>query len=59
MQDAAGVLNAVLGSLFWGGEAVVAGAVEVLEAGAAILQLVRLTGHDGLLLRHTAKGKEH
>lgn len=53
------MLNAVLGSLFWGGEAVVAGAVEVLEAGAAVLQLIRLARHDGLLFGHTAKGKEH
>lgn len=31
VQDVAGMLNAVLGRLLWGGEPVVPGAVEVLE----------------------------
>ena len=54
MQHVARVLDAVFGRLFWRGEAVVPGAVEVLETARAILQVVALTGHDGLLLGHTA-----
>ena len=37
MQDVTGVLDSVFGSLLWGGEAVVAGSVEVLEAAGVIL----------------------
>ena len=55
MQHVAGMLDAVLGSLLWGSEAVVSAAVEVLETAGAVLQLVRLAWHDGLLLGHTGK----
>ena len=54
VQHVAGVLDAVLGRLLGRGEAVVAGTVEVLEAAAAVLQLIALARHDGLLLGHTA-----
>lgn len=37
VQDVAGVLDSVLGCLFWGGEAVVAGSVEVFEAAGVVL----------------------
>jgi len=52
VQNVARVLDAVLGRLLRGREAVVPGAVEVLEAAAAVLQLVALARHDGLLLGH-------
>ena len=54
VQHVARVLDAVLGRLFWGGEPVVPGAVEVFETTCAVLQLVTLTGNDGLLLGHAA-----
>ena len=53
MQHVAGVLDAVLGRLLRGCEAVIPGAVEVLEAAAPVLQLVALAWHDGLLLGDT------
>lgn len=53
MQDVAGMLDAILGCLLWGGEAVVSATMEVLEAAGAVLQFIRLAWHDGLLLRHT------
>lgn len=56
VQDVAGVLDAVLGRLLRGGEAVVAGAAEVLVAAGAVLQPIGLPGHDGLLLGDTARG---
>lgn len=54
MQDVAGPLDAVLGRLLGGAEAVVPAAVEILKAGAAVLQLIRLPRDDGLLLRYAA-----
>lgn len=54
VQHVARVLDAVFGRLFWGGEPVVPGAVEVLETARAILQLIALTRYDGLLLGHAA-----
>lgn len=57
VQHVAGVLDAVFSCLLWGGEAVVSGPVEVLEAAAAVFQLVALTGDDGLLLGHAARGR--
>lgn len=54
VQHVAWVLDAVLGRLFWGGEPVVPGAVEVFETTCSILQLVTLTGYDGLLLGDAA-----
>lgn len=57
MQHAARVLDAVLSRLLWGGEPVVPGAVEVFEAACAVVQLVALTGYDGLLLGHAAGGR--
>lgn len=40
VQDVAGLLDAVLGCLFSGGEAVVSVAMEIFEATTAIFQLV-------------------
>lgn len=54
VQDVTGPLDAVLGRLFSGAEAVVPAAMEILKAGAAILQLIRLPGYYSLLLRYTA-----
>lgn len=56
VQHVAWVLDAVLGRLLRRGEAVVPGAVEVLEAAGAVLQLVALAGDDGLLLGDAAGG---
>lgn len=50
VQDAAGPLDAVLGCLFSGAEAVVSAAMEILEAGTPVLQLIRLTRDYSLLL---------
>lgn len=58
VQDVAGVLDAVLGRLLGGGETVVAGATEILVAAGAVLEAVRLPGHDGVLLGHTGEGKQ-
>lgn len=58
VQDVAWVLDSVLGRLFWRGEAVVAGSVEIFEAAGVVLQLVTLPWHNGLLLGHTAKGRK-
>lgn len=55
MQHVARVLDAVFGRLFWRGESVVAGAVEVLEAARAVIQLIALTRHDSLLLGHAVE----
>lgn len=57
VQHVARVLDAVFGRLLRRGEAVVPGAVEVFEAARAVLQLIALTGDNGLLLGHTT-GKE-
>lgn len=54
VQHVAGVLDAVLGRLLRGGEAVVPGAVEVFEAAGSVFQLVALTGNDGLLFGNAA-----
>lgn len=54
VQHVARVLDAVFSCLFWGGEPVVPGAMEFLEAACAIFQLVALTGNDGLLLGYAA-----
>lgn len=54
MQHVARVLDAVFGGLLGGREAVVSGAVEVFEAARAVLQVVELSGNDGLLLGHAA-----
>lgn len=54
VQDVARMLNAVFGRLFWGGEPVVPGSMEVLETTCAIFQLIALTRYNGLLLGHTA-----
>lgn len=56
VEDVAGVLDPVLGRLLGGGEAVVAGAAEVLVATGSVLQPVGLPGHDGLLLGDAAGG---
>lgn len=53
MQHVAGMLDAILGCHLGGREAVVPGAVELLIAAASIVQLVRLTRHDRLLLGYT------
>lgn len=37
VQDVAGMLDSVLGRLFWGGEAVVARTVEIFEATGVVL----------------------
>lgn len=37
MQHIAGVLDSVLGCLLWGGETVVAGSMEILEAAGVVL----------------------
>lgn len=37
VKDVAGVLDAVFGGLLWGGKAVVAGSMEVLEAAGVVL----------------------
>lgn len=58
VQDVAGVLDAVLGRLLGGGETVVAGAAEILVTAGAVLEPVGLPGHDGVLLGHTAGGKQ-
>lgn len=55
VEDVAGVLDPVLGRLLRGGEAVVAGAAEVLVAAGSVLQPIGLPGHDGLLLGDTAR----
>ena len=55
VQHVAGVLDAVLGSLLGGGEAVVTGTVEIFETGGTVFQLVGLSWHDGLLLGHTGR----
>ena len=55
VQHVARVLDAVLRGLFRRSEPVVPGAVEVLEAARTVVQLVALTGDDGLLLGHTAR----
>lgn len=55
MEDIAGVLDPVLGRLLGGGEAVVAGATEVLVAAGSVLQPVGLPRHDGLLLGDAAR----
>lgn len=57
MQHVARVLDAVFGRLLRRGEPVVPGAVEVFETARAVVQLIALTGDDGLLLGHAA-GKE-
>lgn len=54
VQHVARMLNAVFGCLFWGGEPVVPGPVEVFETACAIFQLIALTRYNGLLLGHTA-----
>lgn len=54
VQHVARVLDAVFSCLFWGGEPVVPGAMEFLEAACAIFQLVALTRNDGLLLGYAA-----
>lgn len=58
VQHVARVLDAVLGRLLRGGEPVVPGAVEVLEAAGAVLQLVALTGDDSRLLGDAAGGRD-
>lgn len=55
VQNIAWVLDAVFGCLFWWGEPVVPGAMEILETACAIVQLIALTGHNGLLLGHTVE----
>lgn len=52
VQDIAGPLDAILGCLFSCAEAVVPAAMEILKAGAAILQLIRLPRDYSLLLRY-------
>lgn len=47
------MLDAVFCCLLWRSKAVVSAAMKVFEAAAPILQLIRLPGHDGLLLGHT------
>lgn len=37
MQHITGVLDSVLGCLLWGGETVVAGSMEILEAAGVVL----------------------
>lgn len=37
VQHIAGVLDSVLGCLLWGGEAVVAGSMEIFEAAGVVL----------------------
>lgn len=54
MQHVAGVLYAILRRLLGRREAVVPGTVEVLEAAGAVLQLIALAWHDGLLLGDAA-----
>lgn len=54
MEHVAGMLDSVLGGLFRGGEAIVPGAAEIFVAAGTVLETVRLTRHDGLLLGHAA-----
>lgn len=54
VQDVAGPLDAVFSRLFSGAETVVPVAMEILKAGAAVLQLVWLPWDYSLLLRYTA-----
>lgn len=47
------MLDSIFSRLFWRGEAVVAGSMEIFEAAGVVLELVALPWHNGLLFGHT------
>lgn len=57
VKDVAGMLNANFIRLFSEREAIVPGAVEVLETACAVLQLIAVTRANGKLLGYTV-GKD-